>query len=126
MGRCSIRTSHSRVSFCKAAGSLNPAGKYSTEAAFILGSTTLWHSDIERVNVSQAEEMYCRIGLSPSPCPGLDFAAAAWEQFAVHSAAQQKPRVSVNPRQKVLREWVFISLGNCGSVILLLTLSPAK
>src|ERR1700727_41418 len=110
MGRCSIRTSHSRASFCTAIGSLNPAGKYNTGATFILGSTRLWHSDIERVSVSQAEEMYRRIGLRPSSRPGLEFGAAAtWEPSAAPSVTQQKTSVSANPRRpKVWKRWLFI------------------
>ena len=43
------------------------AGRYSTGATLIFGSTTLAQSVMERVSVSHAEEMYVRIGLSPCP-----------------------------------------------------------
>src|ERR1700722_20167238 len=125
MGRCSIRTSHSRASFCTAIGSVNPAGKYNTGETFILGSTRLRHSDIERVSVSQAEEIYCRIGLRPSSRLGLEF-GATWEPSAAPSVTPQKTSVSVNPRRpKVWKRWLFI-IYEMRSVILLLPLSPTK
>jgi len=52
-----IRDRHSLVSFRTAAGSAMPAGKYRTAATFILGSTRLWQSVMERVSVSHAVEM---------------------------------------------------------------------
>src|SRR5260370_29946770 len=60
------------------------AGKYSTGATFILGSTTLRQSVMERVSVSHPVEMYSRIGLSPcasceADCPAAGACAkTAW------------------------------------------------
>src|SRR5260370_33871072 len=75
MARCSIRTLHSVESFCTAAGASKLAGRYNTGEALILGSIMLWQSVIDRVSVSHAEEIYCKMGLRPASCG--DFAGPA-------------------------------------------------
>src|ERR1035438_7060784 len=101
MGRCSTRTSHFKESFFRASGSAKPAGKYSTGAALILGSTTLSHSLMERVKVSHAEEMYSRIGFKPSACAAS--AALFGPQRAGEDRIEQRPKVRPSPRRASLK-----------------------
>src|ERR1700734_4107915 len=66
LGRCLIWKLQRFCSASIAGGTANSAGKYKTDSeAASLESTTLEHSESERVRVSQPVAMYWRMGVSP-------------------------------------------------------------
>jgi hypothetical protein len=76
----------------------------------ILGSTTLSHSLIERVSVSHAEEMYCRIGFKPSTSAASD--SAFGPERAGADRTKQRPTVRPSPRRASLKKWGSICSGD--------------
>src|SRR5437764_14080951 len=70
-----MRTLHFPLNSRTDAGSSNPAGRYSTGVSAILGSTMLSQLVMDRVSVSQACEMYFKIGFRP--CFSVASAGAA-------------------------------------------------
>src|SRR6202035_5479507 len=89
-----------------------PAGKYRTGATFILGSTRLWQSVMERVSVSQAVEIYSRIGLSPCPrgavdCPPTGICVRDPKAIAVST---NHPRANRRGRRNIFKTRVGIGL----------------
>src|ERR1700687_566258 len=85
-GRCFTSNLHSFCSALSAGGSAKSAGRYITEVAASLVSTTVPHSFMERVSVSQPFEMYARMGLRPRAV----LVSSEWAEGMGNAAARQK------------------------------------
>src|ERR1700731_2327525 len=101
-----MRTLQSAASFFTAAGSGKFAGRYRTGAALIFGSTTLWQSVIDRVSVSQAEEMYSRIGWSA--CPSGAVASTGWATSEQKMRTANAPRTSAEEGRNIVEQRLFM------------------